>query len=203
MLLPTKSLVPMWGVNYRTGYVGFTFHTDEVLSQGIAWFERWDRLSDIRVSHTFIVIGPDETIEALPQGVVNSDVGKYFNDFNCLTFFRVPVGYAPKLGSCIVCAASRYLGDSYGYGLLLADLLANSFIGHAINKVFHNGPNQTVSNWLDGRKSEICSELVAKALQAQPSLSTVGCLANPARTIMPQMLFEDESVFQPWSHQAA
>lgn len=194
-----KSVPPQFADNYRRGWAGFTFHDDSFVSNGIAWFSRPDLLDlgDRKASHTLIVSGFDSCIEAQPKGVVESDLAKYFNDPHCHVFFRCPVGYTEEMGDIIVDAAAAHIGDGYGYGLIVADALAGSIAGRILNKLLFNLPHRLVSGWLDGRKQEICSELVALALQSVPALARLGCLTQPARMITPVMLAFDDQVFLP------
>lgn len=189
----------MWGVNYMRGWVFFTFTDDNFVSEGIAWFTRPHLLKpdDRPVSHTGITTGPNGTIEALQQGVVESDLAKYFNDPHVHIFFRCPQGYTEDMGNTIVTAAAGYLGEGYGYPLIVANFLAKNILGRIINKLAFNWPNRAVSWLLDSKRQAICSELVAMALQAVPWLKNIGCLKNPARMITPRDLSSDDKVFVP------
>lgn len=189
-----KSVVPQYGVNYDIGYIGFTFTDDSFISQGIAWFERWDRTSPIKVSHTFVVAGPDNTIEALAEGVVQSDLDKYFNDPHVHVFFKKPKPFNSIIAKGIVIEASKHIGEKYCYSLIVADAIDRSFIGHML------GLN--VTKYFEHRKEEICSQLVGEVLQEQPEISKYGCLQNPARMLTPQMLFEDPFIFELWKSQS-
>ncbi len=74
-----KSLTPLYGVNYKIGYIGFTFDDASIVSHGIAYFTRWTRMSDIKVSHALVVAGKNICIEALMgQGVAKQPLTKYF-----------------------------------------------------------------------------------------------------------------------------
>lgn len=201
-----KTVKPDFGGNYDLGYIGFTSRTDDLVAAGIAWFERWDdRASSpypkITVEHALVVSGENECIEAhAVTGVSRSDLTKYFRDKHCHIFFRKPVGWSLRRGEGIVAAAKDHLGESYGYGLIVADLLANTYFGRWLNRWTRNVPNRIVSKFCDAAGTEVCSELAAKALQAQPWLRERGCLRQPARTVTPQALFEDRRVFYDWKN---
>lgn len=188
------SVQPKWGDNVRLGYCGFTRHAGDFVSDGIAWFERWDGKYDgVSVTHAFIVSGPDEVIEAQSRGVVRASLSRYFRDPACQVFFRKPKFYTPLLGQGIVNSAAKYLGEKYGFTLIVADAIARSYLGHALGLA---GPLA----WLmANKKQEICSQLAARALNAQPELRGLGVLAQPSTVITPQMLFNDRFIFEDWT----
>ena len=187
---------PKYLTNYGPGWVGFTYHPDQWLSYGIAYFERYEDADGIPVTHTFVCSGPDKCIEALGRGIVESDLGKYFNDPKCRIFFLRPKGWSEVMGMRIVSAAHQHIGDRYGYGIIAADALGNTLAGRAINRLTGGLLSQWLWKRLDRPKAEICSELVADALQAQPEFNGVGCLKGKSWEITPQMLFEDDFVFE-------
>ncbi len=200
------SLKPNFGVNYDVGYVGFTSRTDDAVAAGIAWFERWDLVklganvpSGICVEHALIVSGPDECVEAhAGTGVQKAILSKYFNDPHCRIFFRKPRNWSQVMGEDIVISAQRRVGDKYGYGVIVADAVANTYLGHLANVLLRNWPNRIVSKLLDSAGAEVCSQLAAEALQ--DNLPHLGILAEPARMITPQGLFEDPVIFCDWKN---
>lgn len=196
------SLKPNWGVNYDVGYIGFTSRTDDLVAAGIAWFERFESQRDLpTVEHVLIVSGPDECIEAHARtGVQKAPLSKYFTDPHCRIFFRKPRRWDQILGEDIVISAQRRIGDGYGYGVIAADLLANTYLGHMANVFLRNWPNRVISKLLKRPGSEVCSELAAEVLQA--NMPHIGCLAQPARMITPQRLFDDTVIFAPWKNEA-
>lgn len=199
--MTVKSIQPQYGVNYGPGYVGFTNDGDFV-SEGIAYFERWDRLGKISVSHTFIVASPDHCIEAhIKGGVQVSPLAKYFDDPSTAVFFRKPLGWNPEIAGAIVKSAAEKVGCGYATGLIVEEAMADSFVGHWVNKFTHYWPHRFFSALLGSDTSDICSELVAYALNAQPIYRGRGILANPADTIDPQELFEDTVIFEDWQEQ--
>lgn len=200
--IATKDIVPVYGENYKAGYIGFTYHSDHILSRGIAYFTRWARMEEIRVSHCFIVACKNDVIEALKKpGVCVDHIAKYFEDPHCQIFFRKPVGWNQDLADAIVYTAAGQVGDKYDVPLLVAQALQGTFLGRAINKIFRGKPDEFVSGLLDGVDRWICSELCAYCLDEQPQLRNKGILAKPTNTIDPQELFEDPDVFEPWKCQ--
>ncbi len=81
----------------------------------------------------------------------------------------------------------------------MGDLLADSEVGHAINEVLGDKPEDIVNAAL-GRGDFICSELGAYALASQPEFAGKGVLAGPLDAIDPQELFEDQVLFEPWAN---
>lgn len=192
-------LAPVWGENYRPGYIGFTWHRSHPMHHGIAWFTRFARLSAIRVAHVFIVSGEDECVEALSNGVSAQPLQRYFADPLCAVFFRKPRNYSPELGHAIAATAKTRIGCRYDWGLVAAHALANLW---AVQRLMSKGRHRNLEKWLaelgDSPKRNMCSELAAFSLDEQPQLRDLGCLAEPHRTISPQELFEDLEVFEPW-----
>lgn len=187
---------PQFGVNYDVGWIGFTSRSGDIISEGISYFERWDDVpGNICVEHAFIVADKSACIEALGGGIQASELSKYFKDQTCRTYFRRPAAWTPSMGDVIKGEAQKHIGDRYGYGIIFADMLANTLFGHWLNELTGNIPNSFVSEILSRRGTEVCSQLAAMALQTVPSLSTLGCLKLPAREIKPQDLFVDQECF--------
>lgn len=189
---------PVYGDTYAMGDIGFTFVGDS-MSQAIAYFERWNRSGDIKVSHALVVTGPGQCVEAhIENGVARAPLDKYFSNPHTQTFFRRVYDWTPALGAHIAVAAESKIGCKYDAQLIIADLAADSVFGHWLNKLFGDKPERFFA-WLAGKKNEfICSQLAAYALAAQPEFRGVGCLSRPLNTIDPQLLFEDEELFEPW-----
>ena len=116
-------------------------------------------------------------------------------------------GAASKVSDKVADNALKLIGLPYGYGLIVTDCLANMLAGHFLNKCLAGWPNRLISKLADWNDlAPVCSVVAACALNPpadlvsrlglQPALGAIGCLArNPARTITPQMLFEDTEVF--------
>jgi hypothetical protein len=200
MMLTTIS--PVWMKNYAPGYIGFQYWDDSILSKGIAYFERWERLSLIKVSHCFVVSGEHECIEALGRGVVTSPLTERFDAPHCAVFFRQPVGWDLDLGLRIVDEARAQLGKGYDYTLVAGHLVTDSWV---VNRILSKHTAESFKAWVlkhaNGKGTFDCSELSAYCLDSQPELKDRGCLANPDYWIEPQELFEDNMVFQVWKNQ--
>ena len=76
--------------------------------------------------------------------------------------------------------------------------MRGTFLGHFVNKIFHDKPEADVNQFLAGHHTWICSELAAYCLEQQPEYAGKGVLARPVDTIDPQQLFEDQVIFTPW-----
>jgi len=189
---------PRFGVNYDVGYIGFTYYPGDIISEGIAYFS--DAETDIDVSHTLLVTGKNECIEAhIKNGVVVSTLSKYFNDPDCQIFFKKPVWLTHEIADRMVETAEEQVGCEYDTPLITAQALQGSFLGRLINKVFDGSVDRFVSDKLDSDNKWICSELVAYILDSQPEYKDKGILAKPDNTINPQELFDDKTIFKEWN----
>ena len=200
MSMRVESHIPQYGVNYRPGYIGFTFTDNSFVSLGIAYFTRHE-LSRIPVSHAFVVAGNDRLVEAHAlRGVAYDTISKYFNDPHVHVFFRKPLGWTERMGNAIAHSAERKIGCAYGYGLIAADLAADTWAGYWANRICQQWPRRFFCWLLNSPAAFICSELAAYALNEQPEFHGRGVLAGPLDTIDPQDLFEDETIFEPWKN---
>lgn len=180
----------------QAGFIGFTFEPG-IVSAGVAFAERWNRRGQTKVSHTLVVSGPDECIEAhLDEGVARVSLDKYLDDPKCRIFFRQPRGWNPELGARIVSAAATQIGCRYNTSLILAQAAADTWFGHWCNRLMRLWPDRIISKMLDRRRHWICSQLVAFALARQPEFQGRGILRQPLDTIDPQQLFEDNELFE-------
>lgn len=193
-----QPITPKFGINYATGFIGFTY-TGGFVAGSVAYFERWNRTRGLKVSHTFVVSGDNECVEAhIDEGVARVPLTKYFADSACQVYFRQPRGWTPDLGRRIAEAAAAKAGAHYNTGLIVADAAADSFAGHWLNRLFRSWPNRLLSRACDRSGHWICSQLVAYALAQQPELNGRGVLRLPFDLIDPQELFEDEALFEDW-----
>ena len=169
-----------WGVNYSMGDTGFLIRKRDFVSAGISWFERWDAIPDLpRPSHAFIIGLRDETIEAFGDGVHTGTISAYLHDPNVALLVRHPTGWTLGLAARICHPASKHIGDRYGYRLILAMALLNTYTGHLIDRLTHGEFGEWIERLGDSKRSEICSQLVAKAMQAQGELTGLGVLSKP------------------------
>ena len=193
------SRVPRFGVNYKTGYIGFTFDDASIVSRGIAYFTRWKRMSQIKVSHSLVVTGDNQCVEALiGPGVVRRPLSKYFNDPHTLIFFRKPRRYTRDVGARIARTAAGQVGTQYDRLLLAAQIFEGCFLGRWARAAFGDKPEQFIGRVLNGKDKWICSELAAYALDSQAEYHDKGVLQKPDFTIDPQELFEDNRIFCRW-----
>lgn len=193
------SHVPHYGVNYRIGYIGFTFNDSSMISRGIAYFTRWTRMSQIKVSHVLIVSGENKCVEALMgKGVVQQPLTKYFSKPHTHIFFRKPRRYTPDIGARIAKTASSQIGSKYDNLLIAAQGFQGCFLGRWVRAVFGDKPDEVVSRILNAKDKWICSELAAFALDSQHEYEDKGILKKPDFTIDPQELFEDKQIFCKW-----
>ena len=201
MLATFKSIAPEFHKTHDVGYIGFTYYNASFISKGIAYFTRWSKLSEITVSHALVVTGENECIEALGDRdkVEKSPLTKYFDDPRCAIFFRKPLGWVEELGNRIAKTALSQDGAKYDYGLIVADMAKGSFIGHLIDGCFRGVKEDILTKILNNDKRWICSELAAYALDEQPEYHDKGILNKETDTITPQELFEDGTIFTPWT----
>lgn len=200
MGIKISSIKAVYGETYKKGYIGFTYYNTSIVSIGIAYMTHWARMSDIKVSHTLIVTGENECIEAqIEDGVVRSDLDRYFNNPSCQIFFRKPIGLTDDIATNLVKSAEAQLGTKYDINLIVAAAMQGAFIGKLINTIFSGKPDRLVSKRLNREDRWICSELVAYCLNEQSQYSNQGVLENRVETIDPQELFEDQSIFEPWA----
>lgn len=201
MTLQTTRMTPAYGINYDIGYVGFTRPTDRsVMSSGITYFTRWDCLSDIEVSHTFIVAGPNACVEAhLHSGVRLAPLHTYFNG-PYEVFFRKPVLWSANTGHLIASLARRDIGKAYDWKLILGHALGGTLFIRWLNRRRWRMKPTLLNRLLDTPDAFICSEHVAHVFKQFVEYCNKGCLKLPAHTINPQMLFEDAEVFEEWKN---
>ncbi len=190
---------PEYGINYDKGYIGFTYTKKSIISTGIAYFTRWSRMRDIKVSHALIVTGENECVEALVgDGVVWTNLKKYFNNKDCQIFFRKPKGLLKEHADRIAAVAAQEVGNQYDLALIPAQAGQGSFVGKLLNRVFNNRPDRMISRLLNRDDRWICSELAAHCLESVAEFKNRGILNDPQETIDPQELFEDDDIFAPW-----
>jgi hypothetical protein len=197
------SRAPSYGENYGAGYIGFTYTQSNILSLGIAYFTRWSRMHDIKVSHALVVTGENECIEAhMEGGVKRTKLDTYFNDAHCQIFFRKPKDLTPEQAKGIIHAAEDHLGCAYDIDLIAAQLQVNSITGQMIRHRLIPNLEETICQRRDHLDRWICSELAAHCLDSLPAYHDKGVLAHSDATIDPQELFEDDRIFEAW-HPAA
>ena len=196
-----KQVTPQYGINYDAGYIGFTYYDSSIVSKGITYFTRWHRFQDIRVSHALVVLDERTCIEALADKncVEISPLTNYFNDINCSIFFRKPLPWSKELGERIAAVAKTQRGCKYDFGLIGANAIDGTFLGHLLFDIF-KGNKDALAKACGAKDKWICSELAAFALDEQKEFHDRGVLAKPNDVITPQELFEDSVIFEEWKN---
>ena len=190
---------PVFGENYGRGYIGFSHVDGSFVCEGIAYFTRWSRLDDIKVSHALIVIDEEACIEARFRGGVRvAPLDQYFNDSKCRILFRKPLGLTPEIADRIIATAQAEVGCKYDTSLLISQMLAGSFAGRLLKRALGDAPDRMLSRLLDSGDEWVCSEIVAYAMDQQPEYHDHCILSDPDETINPQELFKDDKIFKPW-----
>lgn len=192
----TMQVEPRFMKNYEPGLVGFAFHDDSLLSQGITIFTSDDRVGQIKVSHAFLVEDEEYCIEAVGQGVVRNRLGNYFGDPHCQVHFRRPVDLRGKTVGLVMDAARAKLGDAYSVGGILGMLMDK-----LSRWVFDFALPNSWPNPLNSRSTWFCSELVSFALCTLPLYRDEPLFKeyHPSR-VSPQLLYE-RGPFEPLSCQ--
>lgn len=198
-----EAKLPIYGVNYDKGYIGFTFNNSSFISEGIAYFTRWDRLSEIPISHVLIVADENTCIEAIMgQGVRKNSLQRYFWENHTHIFFRKPTCLNEATADEIVQTAKNEVGATYFNNLIVNDMLRTTFLGHLLDGLSHDSIFDGLSMLLDKEGSFICSELAAYCLKSAKSWSynNASILQRPVAAITPQSLFSDDIIFEPWKN---
>lgn len=198
-----ESKLPVYGVNYNKGYIGFTFNNASFVSEGIAYFTRWDRMSNVPVSHALVVVDENTCIEAvMGEGVIKSSLDKYFWEKHTHIFFRKPMGINEDVSDEIVQTAEKEIGAIYANNLIVNDMMRATFLGHLLDELSHDEIFDGLAMLFDRDGSFICSELAAYSLKSAKSwaYNNVGILSRPAAAITPQSLFCDDMIFEQWKN---
>ena len=198
MIIQDQSLE--WGVNCNVGWIGFISRHNDFIADGINWFSRWDEISKVPVTHTFVITGIDSTVEAFADGVKTGTLSAYLNDPNVALLVRRPISWTPDMGARIASKAEMHLGEKYNDWLIVADAISNTLVGHWLDHLFNGAVSQHLTHWADTKNTEICSKLAAIAL-TQPENQSFGILANPPASIKPIDLFEDQYVFDAGAYE--
>lgn len=189
---------PRWGLNYREGFDGFTVRRKDFIAAGIRWFEKWDMLPGVPpVSHTFKIIGDNRTIEAFSDGIHYGTIGAYLNDPDVALLVREPIVWTQDMAEKMTAAAAAHLGDKYGTSLIAAMAFTRTFFGRGLDWLSRGWTTRFVTNMLDSKRQEICSELVAMVDREQPELACAKVFAYNSNEITPLMLFGDDTLYKP------
>ena len=199
-----NSIKPRFKENYDVGYIGFTYNKSDITSIGIAYFTDWIRMSDIKVTHCFIVTGENKLIEAAAkEGVREDTISKYFNDPNVQVFFRKPRMFT---GEFLPLTAKVYRGYKYNYfAILIQSLYGNKTLPAILGLVgiSRDSIRMALISLFEPLLEHfdhgfICSGLVARVLIDTNCFYT----EVPCNLISPQELFESAKPFHPWKGSA-
>jgi hypothetical protein len=187
-----------FGVSYDVGYIASVHHFNvDPVADAIAYGEKWEaKPGSPVVTHSFVVIGIDRTEEAFASGVGRGTLTNYLNA-NTGLYVRRPFGWTPELGASIATAAQAHHGDAYNFALIAADAANDSLFGQLLDLETGGAFGRFVQRMAAKPHQEICSQLSAMALQAQPEFAGKGILATQSVFgIDPESLFMDDSLFE-------
>jgi len=189
---------PKYGVDYAKGWIGFN-HAGSWFSAGIAHVQRWKKVSDITVSHVFIVSGEDECIEAAyPKGVVRSKLSEaYWSKDDRYVIFRRPKNLTSEIADRIVDTAEAEIGREFDFATTANLAVQKNFIGWIANTLTQDEMNRTVDWLIEDDNAWLCSALGAYCLKSQPEYDGMGVLKNRPGMLTPQELFEADELFDP------
>jgi hypothetical protein len=189
---------PTFGKDFGLGWVGFVHSSGQMLSGSIAYLTRRHNKGGVTITHTFLVTGPNECIEAnLPVGVVTSDITKeYFDKSNRMVLFREPRGLTLTVARRVVATARAQIGAKFDNGGLVAGGVSGTFLGHLVDSLFGGKPKNLLAGVLHEKGRYVCCDLVAYCLRQQPRYRKMDVLTHPPGVLTPQELFEDDELFE-------
>jgi hypothetical protein len=189
---------PAFGKDFGLAWVGFA-RGPSLLSAGIAYLTRRDKVGGPCVTHAFLVTGPDECVEAnFPAGVVTSRLSEsYLDGDGGPVVFRKPRGLTPAVARRLVRRVKAEVGAQFDAAAMAAEGLAGTFVGHLLNSLFKDKPKELAARLTHRKGRWVCSDLVMYCLRGEPRYRGKGVLARPVGTVSPQTLFEDEELFEP------
>jgi len=195
---------PVYGDNYKRGYIGFTFNPSSPVSNIIVKCTKYWNYSAIPISHVLIVENEETCIEALmgkdDNKVVRSTLSKYF-DSEQLIFFRKPKDIDEASLNTITETAVSSLGSPYETKQLFGQIIRAGFFTRTFNKITNNVFADCLSNLIDDPKAFICSELAAYCLKSAKNWEyhDKGILKRSTCRVNPIELFEDRTIFKDWN----
>ena len=186
-----------FGVNYDVGYDAFTAHPKDFLTAGIGWFERWNAIPGFPpVSHAIKIVGHDQTIEALADGIVYGKLSNYLNDPNCALMVRKPIQYTPDMAARMLKEAESHLGEKYNYLLIVMMAFGHTYFGHGIDKLCNGKFSQWMEELADSKRKSICSQFVARVDNAMVELRNISVLRLPPYEVTPLLLIQDPVIYE-------
>ena len=198
--LNVSTIPPIYGETYKKGYIGFVNRDTSVMSLGIAFFTGWDSIAEIHTTHALIVTGENSCVEADAQGncVKVSALKPYFDNPNCLIFFRKPFDLTETTATSIAELALNAVGRKYDFGAILAQAISGSQAGSFYDRLSRGAMGNTLANILESPDRWVCSELAAYVLDQQSKYKDLGILKYANAAISPQELFQDLEIFDAW-----
>jgi hypothetical protein len=189
---------PIYGQDYKDGYVFFSYTTGSIVSAGIALFQSYEDVLHQPLSHCGVISGPNMCVEATDPKVMESNfVEKYVNDPHTIVFFRKPKDLTPADGKIMVDTSRKFLGKKYSYlgiaGSALYVFLTAGYKCFPWLRYYRNP--------LNSKNTLFCSELVAEAMR--PVKGKVGCLKYDPSNIYPITLFDDKVIWSDWKFDIA
>jgi hypothetical protein len=190
-----------FGKDFDRGWIGFVHSSGQLLSGTIAYLTRRQKKGAVTVSHSFVVTGPNQCVEAnLPVGVVKSNLtAEYLDRNDRLVLFRKPRGLTRAVARRIVQTAKAQIGAKFDYGGFAAVGLSGTFLGHLLDSLFGGKPKALLDGLAHQEGRWVCSELVAYCLRQEPRYRVMGVLGREPGILTPQELFEDDELFEPFS----
>jgi hypothetical protein len=195
------AMAPVYGDNYTLGDIGFQFVDDSFISNGIVYFTGWEAMSKIKVSHSFVITGPDTCEEALAEGVVESNLQPRFLDKHTHVTIRRPVNLDIQRGIAIKKGAEELQGKLYDFALIGGMVTVNSRLVRWLPTKVYVPYRTYMTKMFHTIGRLICAGVSVKALSAVAEYAAV--LTHPYYYYDPQLLFENGNVFKIWKHQHA
>jgi hypothetical protein len=91
------------------------------------------------------------------------------------------------------------LGKKYDYVLLFGHFLTNNVAGRVVSKILGKKFTSAVTSLFNSKERFICSEYAAMMMNEQPEYKGKGVLQHTMSDIDPQELFQDTTIFTPWT----
>jgi hypothetical protein len=186
---------PVYGEDYKDGFIFFSYNSASLIDQGIALFESGESLSGQQIAHCGIISGDSKCVEADHPTVQEFDfIQKHVNNPNTVVFLKKPKGLTVDGANIIITEAQRYLGRKYAYiGV------AGSAVFMLLTAGWHIFPFLRYwKNPLNPKDQMFCSELVAEAMRKW--MRKTGVLKYHPTNIYPTTLYEDQSLWEQWDY---
>jgi len=185
---------PVYGEDYKEGYVFFSYVTKNLISSGIALFQSSEMTSGLPISHCGVICGPGHCLESIIPATTESDfIKKYVEDPHTIVFLRKPKDWTPEMAQKMIEEGRKHIGEKYSYcgiiGFMFRTVLSWGF------KLFSK--LRYKDNLLNTDSTTFCSEYVSLCMRT--GMGKVGCLAYNSENIGPSTLFEDKEIWADWN----